>query len=69
MNKALKKTKVSRRYVEALSLHTVSLTVHWEDNTSFIYFVEAKIVTTRVKYIEIPIYFLQEKIDNGLFIP
>ena len=37
MCKAFNKTKVIWRYVEALALHTVALTVHWEDNTSCIY--------------------------------
>ena len=37
MCKAFKKTKVIWRYVEALALHTVAPTVHWEDNTSCIY--------------------------------
>ena len=54
--------------MEALSLQTDAPTVHWEDNTIFIYVVESKIVTPRVKHIEIYVYFLQEKIDNGLFV-
>ena len=33
----------------------------------YIYVVEDKIVTPRVKHIDIPVYFLQEKIDNGIF--
>ena len=55
--------------MEALALHTGANTVHWEDNTSCIYVVEAKIVTPRVKQIDIPVYFLQEYFDNGLFLP
>ena len=35
----------------------------------YISVVEDKIVTPRVKHIDIPVYFLQEKIDNGLVIP
>ena len=62
-------TKVIRRYMESLSLHNFAPTVHWEYNISFIYFVEAKIVTPRVKHIKIPVCFLQEQFDNGLFIP
>ena len=34
--------------MEALVLHTGTPIVHWEDNTSCIYFVEAKRVTPRV---------------------
>ena len=30
--------------------------------------VEAKIVTPRVKHIDIPVFFLKEKFDNGLFL-
>ena len=55
--------------MEALALHTVAHTVHWEDNTSFISVVEAKIVTPRDKHIDIPVCFLQDKFDNGLFLP
>ena len=55
--------------MEALALHTGAPTVHWEDNTSFISVVEAKRVTTRVKHIDIPVYFLQEQFENGIFIP
>ena len=44
--------------MEALALHTGSHTVHWEDSTSCIYAVEAKIVTPRVKHIDIPVFFL-----------
>ena len=58
MYEAVKKNKVIRRYTEALELHTGSHTVHWEDNTSRIYAVEAKIVTPRVKHIDIPVCFL-----------
>ena len=55
--------------MEALSLHTGATTLHWEENTSCIYFVESKIVTPRVKHIDIPVYFLQELFDRGLFVP
>ena len=55
--------------MEALALHTGAPTVHWEDNTSFISLVEAKRVTPRVKHIDITVCFLQEKFDNGLFLP
>ena len=54
--------------MEALALHTVAHTVHWEDNTSFISAVEAKIVTPRVTHIDIPVCFIQEQFDNGLFL-
>ena len=69
MYKAVKKNKVIRRYMEALSIHTGAPTVNWEDNTSFISFVEAKRVTPIVKHIGIPVYFPQEKFYNGLFLP
>ena len=61
MYKSVKKPKVIRKYMEALALHTGAPTVHWEDNTSFISFVEAKIVTHRVKRIDISFCFLQEQ--------
>ena len=54
--------------MKALALHTFAPTVHWEDNTSQIYVVKAKIVTPIVKHIDIPVFFLQEQFDNGLFI-
>ena len=55
--------------MESLALHTGAPTVHWEDNTSFIYVVESKRVTLRVKHIGISVCFFQEKFDNGIFIP
>ena len=69
MYKAVKKTKVIRRYMEALALHTGAPTVHWEDNTCCISVVEYKRVTPRVRHIDIPVCFLQEKFYNGLFFP
>ena len=69
MYKSVKKTKVIRRYMEDLALHTGSSTVHREDKTSCIYVIEAKIVTPRVKHIDIPVCFLQEQFTNGLFLP
>ena len=69
MYKSVKKNKVIRRYIEALALHTGASIVHWEDNTSCISIVEAKNFTPRVKRIDIPVCFLQEQFDNGLFIP
>ena len=57
------------RYMEAYSLHTGAITLHWEDITSFISIVEAKRVTTRAKNIEINVYFLQEQFDNSIFVP
>ena len=48
--------------MESLALHTVAPTVHWEDNTSYIYVVEAKIVAPRVKQIDIHVCFLQENL-------
>ena len=55
--------------MEALSLHTVAPIVHWEENTSCISVVGSERVTPRFKHIDIPVYFLQEKFDNGLFLP
>ena len=55
--------------MESLALHTGATIVHLEYNTSFIYVVEAKIVTPGVKHIDITVYFLIEQFDNGLFIP
>ena len=69
MYKAIKKTKVIQRYMEALSFQTGSPTVNWEDNKSCISVVEDKIITPRVLKIDIPVCFLQEKFGNGLFIP
>ena len=53
--------------MEALALHTGAPTVHWEDNTSCIYDVEAKRVLPRVKHIDIPVCFLQEKLTMVSF--
>ena len=55
MYKAFKKTRVVRRYTEALALHTDAPKVHWEDNTNFISVFESKIVTPRVKHVDIPV--------------
>ena len=55
--------------MKALSIHTGAPTLHWEDNITCISVVEAKIFTPRVKHIDIPVCFLQEKFDNGLLIP
>ena len=55
--------------MEALSLHNVAPTVHWEANKSCISVVEPERITPRVKHIDIPVCFPQEKFDNGLFIP
>ena len=66
---AVNKTKVIWRYMEVLVLHTDALKVHWEDNTSCIFVVEAKRVTTRPKHMDIPVCFIQEQFDRSLFIP
>ena len=55
--------------MEALSLHTGAPTVHWEYITSCISVVGSKIVTPRVKQMDIPVCFLQEQFDNGIFVP
>ena len=69
MYKAVNKNKFIPRYMEALSLHIDAPTVYWEDNTSFISVVEDKIVSPIFKHVYIPVCFLQEKFNNGLFIP
>ena len=55
--------------MEDLTLHTSAPTLHWEDNTSCISVVGSKIFTTRVKYIDVPVCFIQEKFGNDIFIP
>ena len=55
--------------MEALSLHTGETTLHWEDNTNYISVVESKRDTPRVKHTDIPVCFLLDQFDNGLFIP
>ena len=55
--------------MEALALHTGEPTSYWEDNTGYIYVVEAKIVTPRVKHIDIPVCFLQQQFYSSFFIP
>ena len=69
MYKAVNKTKAIQIYTEALELHTGAPTVHWEYNKIYIFVVEAKRVTPRVKHIEIAVYFLQEQFDNGIYFP
>ena len=59
MYKAVKKNEVIWRYTEALALHTGAPTVNWDDKTSFISVVDDKIVTPRVKHIDIPVCFLK----------
>ena len=54
--------------MEALALHTGVPTVYWQCNTSCISVVEVKIVTNRVKHIDVPVCFLQEQFDNGIFL-
>ena len=67
MHKAVNKTKVTQRYMKALALHTGSPTVHWEDNTSFIYVVEATRVTPRVKHIDNPVFFYKSNLKMVSF--
>ena len=69
MYKYFNKTKVIHRYIEALALQNCAPTVHWEYNTSYISVVEYKRVNPRVKHIDILVCFLQDKFDNGLFLP
>ena len=67
MYKAVKKKKVVQIYMESLSLHTGAPTVHWEEDKISISVVEFKIVTPIFKHICIPVFFLQEQFDNGIF--
>ena len=55
--------------MKALEIHNSGPTLYWEDSTSCISMVEDEIVTPRVKHIDIPIFFLQEQFDNGIFVP
>ena len=59
MYKAVKKTKSICRYMESLEIHTGAPTFYWGYNTSCISVVEVKIVTPRVKHIDIPVCFLK----------
>ena len=61
-------TKYFQYHMESLFLHTVSPTVHWEDNTSFISLVKSNIVTPIIKHINIPVCFLQDQYYNVLYI-
>ena len=58
MYKDVSKYKAFCRYMEDLALHTCAPTLHWEDNTSCIYFVEDKTFTPRVNQIDKPVCFL-----------
>ena len=55
--------------MEALAICTGAPTVHFEYNTICISVVGYNTVNPIVKHIDIPVYFLQEQFDNGLFIP
>ena len=46
-----------RRYTEVLSIHTGAPTVHLGRQHNIIYVVGSKIVTPRVKHIEISVFF------------
>ena len=62
MYKDVRGNKAIWRYIEALALHTGAPKLHWKDNTSCISVVEAKIVTPRVKKIDITVCFIQVKL-------
>ena len=55
--KYVKKTMAIRIFIEELALHTGAPTVNLEDNTSCISIVEAKMGTSGVTYIYIPVCF------------
>ena len=69
MYETVNKTKAIKRYMEALSLHTWAQSVHRKKNESYIDVVEYKIVTPRLKHIDLLVFFLQEQLDNGIFVP
>ena len=69
MYKAVNKNKAVHRYIESLAIHTGSPTVNWEENTSYISVVEDKIVTPRVKHLDIHIYFYKKNLTNVIFVP
>ena len=69
MYKAVKKTRAIWIYIKSLVYHAGAPKLHWEDNTSCISVVKDRIVTPRFKHIDMPVCFLQEQFDNGLFIP
>ena len=50
--------------MKSLALHNGAPKVHWKDNTSLVYVVEAKSVTPRFKHIDIPVCFLPESFDR-----
>ena len=60
-------TNVVRRCMEALALHTGHQKYTNKTKTSFISVVDANRVSTRVKHIYIPVYFLLEQFNNCLF--
>ena len=68
MYKAINKTKAIQRYVEAVSLHTGARALYWEENKSCMSIFVAKIVTPRVKHIEIHVCLIQEQFDNDIFV-
>ena len=55
--------------MEALAICTGAPTVHFEYNTICISVVGYNTVNPIVKHIDIPVYFLQEQFDNGIFLP
>ena len=55
--------------MEAVSLHTGTPKVHWEDNTTCNSFVEATRVTNIVKHIYITVCLIKEQNHNGIFVP
>ena len=55
--------------MEALALHIGAPKLNWEDNTIFISVVEAKLVTPRVKHIDITVFLLQKQFVNCIFVP
>ena len=67
--KVVKKNKAMWRYIEALEFHNGAPKVHWSENTGWIFFVEYKRVTPRVKNIAIAVCFLLDFFDNGILVP
>ena len=67
MYKCFRENKAIWIYMEALSLHTGTPKLHWEDNTRCIVLVKVIRATSRVKQIYITVYFIEEQFKVFLF--
>ena len=68
MYKAVNNTKWIWCHMEDLAIHTGSPTVHWSDNKSCIYVVEAKRVTPIILKNRYSCLFYTRKMDNYSFV-